>query len=374
MPPVLLRKALTLVVVAALVAGCSNVGPGAIRNSRFDFNSAIIDTRNEQLLANLVRLRYRDPPYFLEVSSVSTSYSLSTAASASVGGIGDDATGGAGGAIGYDQSPTITYLPLKGDEFVDRLLSPVPMYVIVLLTHSGWRVDRVFRCCVQRVNDLYNAPTASGPTPDFAPEYRGFLEMAELLEEMRQARAIELRYRRAVEGDPAIIAHKNPEGETFVLSLRFDRSRAGSEKLERLKELLGLAPELEEFFLTANPTFQEPSEIGILPRSLIGAMSYLSQAVEPPQKDVDAGRVTVTRHSDGAPFDWTELTGGLFRIRSSADPPDNAFVRIHYRGTWFYIDDSDLTSKASFNLLDQLFQLQAGDAPGASPLLTLSVN
>lgn len=29
---------------------------------RFDYNSAIIDTRNEQMLANLVRLRYRDTP------------------------------------------------------------------------------------------------------------------------------------------------------------------------------------------------------------------------------------------------------------------------------------------------------------------------
>ena len=364
----------SLVVLAALLGGCANLGPKAIRSTRFDFNSAIIDTRNEQLLANLVRLRFRDPPYFLEVSSVSTSYTVSAGASASIGDIGGDVTGGAGGAVGYEQSPTITYLPLKGDAFVDRLLSPVPMYVIVLLTQSGWRIDRVLRCCVQRVNDLHNAPTASGPTPEFRPEFEDFLEVADLLEEMRQGMATELRYRQAHESDPGVIAHRTQEGKEYVLSLRFDRSRADADHLARLKELLGLAPDLDEYFLTPNPTFQEPSEIGILPRSLIGAMSYLSQAVEPPQRDVEAGRVTVTRNPDGSVFDWADLTRGLFRIRSSLEPPANAFARVRYRDAWFYIDDSDLTSKATFNLLDQLFQLQAGDAVGATPLLTLPVN
>ena len=295
-------------------------------------------------------------------------------AGASIGAIGDDAVGGVDGSVAYQESPTITYLPLKGDDFVDRLLSPVPMNVIVLLTHSGWRVDRVLRCCVQRLNELWNAPTASGPTPERTPRFENFLETASLLEEMRQEGTLVLRYRLAEEGDPVAIGHKGRDGDSYVLSLRFVPSSDNAERISRLKKLMGLHSDLEEFFLTSNPTFRNPSEIGILPRSLIGAMSYLSQAVEPPARDVDAGRVTVTLNPDGSAFEWSEITGGLFRIRSSQDPPENAFVRVWYRDAWFYIDDSDLTSKSTFNLLDQLFQLQAGDAPGASPVLTLPVN
>jgi len=68
-----------LVVYCLLVsfAGCATAGPRAIRQGRFNYNQAISNTRSEQMLANLVRLRYRDPPFFLDVASVSTQYVLS---------------------------------------------------------------------------------------------------------------------------------------------------------------------------------------------------------------------------------------------------------------------------------------------------------
>jgi hypothetical protein len=374
MMPVNRRWILPFALLAVALIGCTSVGPKSIRAARFNYNSAIIDTRNEQLLTNLVRLRYRDPPYFLEVSSVSTQYVLGGSAGASVGSLGDNAVGGVNGAVAYEQRPTITYLPLKGDDFVDRLLSPVPMEAIVLLTHSGWRFDRVLRCCVTRVNDLWNAPTASGPTPDRAPAFDSFMETAELLEGLRQSGALELRYRRVRKGEELEIAPLGAEQERHVLKIVFKPLEGNSEETARLKELLGVRSDLDEFYLTPNPTYRESYEIGLLPRSLLGAMSYLSQAVEPPQRDVEAGRVTVTRKADGSVFEWPELTGGLFRVRSSLSPPDNAFVQVRYRDAWFYIDDADLDSKSTFNLLDQLFQLQAGDAGGAAPLLTLPLN
>jgi hypothetical protein len=111
-----------------------------------------------------------------------------------------------------------------------------------------------------------------------------------------------------------------------------------------------------------------------LPRALIGVMSYLSQGVEPPQQDVVAGRVTVTRYRDGSEFEWPVLTKELFRVASSDDVPTDAFVRVEYRGTWFYIADSDLNSKSTFNLLDQLFQLQSGNTKSSGPVLTLPLN
>ena len=60
------------VILAAAIAGCSVVGPASVRTGRADYNTAIQQTNAEQLLLNLVRLRYRDVPYFLEVASVST--------------------------------------------------------------------------------------------------------------------------------------------------------------------------------------------------------------------------------------------------------------------------------------------------------------
>jgi hypothetical protein len=73
-------------------------------------------------------------------------------------------------------------------------------------------------------------------------------------------------------------------------------------------------------------------------------------------------------------FDWGEVTGGLMDIRSSKQQPSNAYVAIDYRGSWFYIDDSDLTSKSTFSLLMQLFALQAGEVKSTVPILTLPVS
>ncbi len=362
------------VALLLILSSCTNVGAKAIRNTRFNYNSAIVDTRNEQLLTNLVRLRYRDTPYFIEVSSIATQYVLGLGGSGSVGGIGDNAAGGVGGSVSYEERPTITYVPLQGETFSRRLLAPVPMEVIVLLSNSGWRFDRLLRCCVQRINDVWNAPTAAGPTPDLTPDFERFMEMARLLEEMRQFDALEVRFRRVAPDEEVETSALRGQGHLFVMSLRFHDIPEVAESSKRLKEILGLRADLDEFYLTNNPTDHSPREIGIQPRALIGVMNYLSQSVEPPKRDIDAGRVTVTRNRDGSEFDWPMLSKDLFRVASSSKQPDNAFVRVQYRDTWFYIDDSDLSSKSTFNLLDQLFQLQSGNTGNVAPMLTLPIN
>ena len=90
-------------------------------------------------------------------------------------------------------------------------------------------------------------------------------------------------------------------------------------------------------------------------------MFYLSQAVEVPEPDLEEGRVVVTKTDNGEVFNWAEITGGLLRIHNSVNRPEDASLLIFYRNYWFYINDSDLTSKSTFSLLAQIYALQAGD-------------
>ena len=73
-------------------------------------------------------------------------------------------------------------------------------------------------------------------------------------------------------------------------------------------------------------------------------------------------------------FPLSPFPSGWFRVASSDKVPNDAFVRVEYRGAWFYIEDSDLNTKSTFNLLDQLFQLQSGSIRRAGPVLTLPLN
>jgi len=83
--------------------------------------------------------------------------------------------------------------------------------------------------------------------------------------------------------------------------------------------------------------------------------------------------VTVTKDEQDNRFDWRQVTGELMHIHWSEQRPKNAYVTVSYRGRWFYIDDSDLTSKSTFSLLMQLFALQAGEIKSTAPVLTLPV-
>jgi hypothetical protein len=115
------------------------------------------------------------------------------------------------------------------------------------------------------------------------------------------------------------------------------------------------------------------SEIVLSGRSLLSVLFFLSTGVEAPEEDVSAGKVTVTRKSDGTVFNWQESVGKVFRVRSSESEPDGASVSVKYRGHWFYIDDSDLTSKTTFSLLNYIFNLKAASKGSREPLLTYPV-
>src|SRR6056297_3880358 len=145
-----------LLLVSAAAAGCVNLGPRALEAGRADYNQVLRDTADQQLLANLVRLRYRDRPYYLEVSAVTTQFSFSPSVGVT-GALGSPEIEQdllIGGNAAYQEQPTVSYAPLQGDEFARRLLTPVTLDALVLLSHSGWSIERLLRICVQRVNGM----------------------------------------------------------------------------------------------------------------------------------------------------------------------------------------------------------------------------
>ena len=105
----------------------------------------------------------------------------------------------------------------------------------------------------------------------------------------------------------------------------------------------------------------------------MGILFYLSHNAEVPELHEKAGLVTRTRSNGSEVFDWNNVTGDLFRVRSSAARPASSFVVVPYRGNWFYIADNDLESKSTFMLLTQLFNLQAGQIKTVAPALTIGV-
>jgi len=127
------------------------MGPTTISPARFDYNQAIAASWNEQLLLNLVRLRYRDTMHFLEVSSVITQYTLEQQASASAGALFNGSTVGdvaLGAGVTFSEEPTVTFTPMNDATFAQRLLAPIPAETLIQLAQSGWSTEQLMLCTV----------------------------------------------------------------------------------------------------------------------------------------------------------------------------------------------------------------------------------
>ncbi len=397
------------IVVSALALSACQLGPGALKVSSSHYSDAVRVAQSREFLVNLVRLRYRDIPVFLAVTSISTQFQFG--ANASISGDIPEGGGGSvlglGGGVEYSERPTLSFSILGGEAFQKRMLMPLPGAVITLLSESGWRRDRVFRLTVEGFNGLANAPTASGPTPTYTPDFRDFEEAVGLLQELKVEGLayFESEVRPEPISDPipagqieaadlvdaaksGVEWFRTADGESYqltierrYLAIRFAPAAEGDPRLDRVRELLRLAPDRRVYeFVPLEDTEVEPFDrtrrvatIAADTRSLVGVLYYLSHAVEPPPEHVESGLVTVTTEPSGEPFDWAEMLGDLIRIRSSRTEPSEAAVAVQHRGWWFWIADDDETSKSTFTLLAQLFALQAGEVQAETPVLTLPV-
>ncbi len=354
-----------------ILTGCqSYFGPSALSNTHPAYNQAIVKSLGEQMLLNLVRLKYRDEAYFLKVSSVTAALTLIAS-----GGLDTEIDLAPGGnilkprlGINYADRPTISYTPLQGEDFLKSVLSSISLEAILVLTQSGWSVERVFGLCIERMNELYNAPRASGPTPKDAPKYKKFKRMLMLFRELQ------------LTGDIEIGPDLDLDEKSKSLVMLFEGNDVDRKVRQELNSLLGfnrkplVDKKVHRMKISTNFLRMKPHQITVRTRSISSLLFYLSQNVEIPKEHKDAGLITITKTLDGQNFNWGETpAGSVFKIQSSDSHPDNAFLSIFYRGFWFYIADNDLQSKSTFMLLTQLFDLQAGQTKYTGPTLTLPV-
>ena len=364
-------KSLASLFFALLLSGCGTfdellqIGPDSVEDGRGQFNTVIAETNDQQLLLNLVKRRYGDNTALLEVNSVSTTLEWKRGGNLGLtlfdGGEDANSLGiGANGA--YTERPTITYLPVKGPDLIKKNLSALDPEVLILLSRSGWKMERIMRLTLNSINDLDNAAAASGPTPAFAPDTSDFEKLLSVIEKVGHGQFV-LGY--TIINDQKVLALdarmemlERPEMQDFTKILKVDKHSFYVVNVE------------------GNTDYRSNKEIDIKVRSLSGIEFYLSHGVQVPEEHIMQNKVQITKTADGEVFDWDSIFGDLFQIQSSRQEPsdDIAAVKCFWRGYWFYIDDTDIESKNTFMLLNQITALQSGAMDKSGPLLTLPVN
>lgn len=363
---------INIVLLGLLVlSGCTSIGAKKLPEDRFNYNAAIVQSRNEQMLLNLVRLRYVEIPDFLRVSSVITSYSYQ-------GNIGVGTTQAEGNSVpdlfrgdanlSYSQQPTITYIPLAGQEFALRMFRPIPVNALFTLGDADWQVDILLQIMLQRINDVENMSFAQLPSPGQMDKVQRFQREMEKLNRFQRVlkRLILLLDNQALE---VYQARQMEDERQPSLTVRFKRDLPANIQAlsDELRHELNLDPDIDDFVITERMMRREADEITIKSRSLMSVMSFLSRGIEVPRQDRDDGRVVAL-----PPMVREEILALLpLHVHTQKQRPQDPYVAVRYRNDWFYIDHSDIKSKRTFAAMLVLFQLAAPTARGVAPVLTL---
>ena len=150
-------------VACSLAAGCTSL-PRDLDKVRLSYNEVVKTSAEQQMLLNIVRLRYGDTPSSLAVSAIAAQYELARSlAIVPFFGVGGDANprGFVGilpsAQIGNADRPTITLTPLDDQEFTRRLFTPLPVEGILYLAKTTWQIQMVFRLYLENLNWVSNA-------------------------------------------------------------------------------------------------------------------------------------------------------------------------------------------------------------------------
>jgi hypothetical protein len=355
------RPGLAMVVsicLSAVVVGCGGIGPRTIAHDRFDYTETLSSSWKQQMLANMVKLRYGDAPVFLDVASVISQYSIETQVDVRLSWMNPQITTGdsqsTGAAARYIDRPTITYMPLSGERFARSLMKPIPPTSILSLIQAGYPIDVVLRTCVHSINGVRNRYGGSGRPRQADPEFYPLLER---LRRMQDSGALGLR------------VEKSGEMEGVVLTFRGKVDPALEEDVTFVRRTLGLALDAKEFQVAYGSIARDDKEIAILSRSILEILVDLASNIEVPSEHVAQQRVMppvpMEKTAQG-----TEIPP-LIRIHSSSKRPQDSFSSIRYRDHWYFIDDRDMRSKSLFTFLMFIFSLTETQGKEGAPIVTI---
>jgi len=347
-----IRKVITAIGLGLLLASCGSYGPRTMDRDQINYGNSIGDTWKNQMLANIVKIRFVDMPVFVDVGSIVSGYTLSTTVNGRLG-FSDSFVGGNSQGLGasgtYTDRPTITYMPKTGDDYLRAILEPVSPSNLLALIQAGYSSELLFTWAVEAINGVHNWSVTKRKDSRADPE---FIEYVQLMQELQTLGAVGFELTTNEDNKSAIVFRLKKEG----------LADSTVEKSRRVGEIIGLDPNRDQFRVIYAPFKSDPDTLSIQTRSVIQMLSAMAGFI-----DVPAERAAYAVPG----YDFSGTSQRPFRVHSAEDKPDDSFAQVRYEGYWYWIENSDLLSKRVFTLMLFMTTLtnQAKDAN--APVLTI---
>lgn len=133
-----------------LLQGC--LSPISLKNAVSTYDEATTSAISRQLLTNIARAHHHQPIHFTAVSNVAATFDFrfSAGATPALGGLsGNTLMPLFGGSVA--ENPTISIVPIEGEEFTRRLLTPFQQSKFMLLLRQRFDIDLLLRLMSQEV-------------------------------------------------------------------------------------------------------------------------------------------------------------------------------------------------------------------------------
>ncbi len=339
---------------------CAFLGPRTLSQGRPAYNDAIVATNSEQELAMIVRMRYGLATSQLAVSSITANVRFSASLRTQAGfGPSENYAGNIipfSGGVTYDENPTISYVPVQGEDHIRRLMSPIPLALLVPLMNSGVETAQLLTLLVSRLNGI---PNPKFLAPQATPDDR-FARLATLMDELSLADKLK------------IVESIGTKGQYHLWLQGYAPAyRTQVQELVNLLGIRGVVAAGEDILLPLVAALQPPTErsIAIQPRSVIDLAIIASATVDVPEEDRIEG-LTLEHPKLG-------LAGKYIKIRRAKNRPVKAAAATRFQDWWYYIAGNDRKSKMYFRIFGALMSAQVAAAvKGAStaPVLTVPVS
>jgi hypothetical protein len=148
---------LAAVAVCAATAGC--MGSWAMRGTRLHYNQSLSHTASQEMLLNIVRMRYGETPTFFDLPSI---ISQTEASMAGAGAQKQALQGVFNGAFSLRDNPTLSYQPRTGADLGSSMLKAIKAQAI-LDVPPGNDTRTFLLAFVDSINGVRNSPSATSP-------------------------------------------------------------------------------------------------------------------------------------------------------------------------------------------------------------------
>jgi len=390
-------------IILPILTGC--LSPIAMHRAVLEYDRTVSYVEADLLLLNIARARHHRPVHFTAVSSVAATFDFRTNAGIR-GGIGPS-TDSRERPINLEYSasvaenPTITIVPITGEEFTKRILRPMDESHVDFLVRQGFDIGMVLRLMARGIAiDGGETPTVLFNSPSRREEYTEFrrrlLHLASLdyqkelrigpimyedafpvaldraLTPAEVVAALQKGYRWTTRGkdQPAALTRK---ATGRIIMTNYDLHRLSNEERHRLNE------DIERFspdhvFVDIRPGFaggEYPLRGFILLRSFNSIISFVARGIaEEPgyHVDKDARTGPVLRN----PAHVLEIEESSTRL------PDAEFS-VEFEGKHYAIRKFPITegmepswNQEAFAVLSDLFQMTVTDVSNVkTPIISI---